>query len=60
MYHRREFVEAGGLIFYGVNGPDPFRRAAGPIHNILKGFKPADIAVEQPTKFEMFDQPQDG
>jgi putative ABC transport system substrate-binding protein len=53
MHGNRESVEAGGLIYYGSNIPDLFRRAAELVDKILRGAKPADIPVEQPTKFDL-------
>jgi putative ABC transport system substrate-binding protein len=53
MYTAREFAEAGGLIVYGVIYPDLYRRAAEYVDRILRGAKPAELPVQQPTKFEL-------
>jgi putative ABC transport system substrate-binding protein len=53
MLRSREWVEAGGLVSYGPNWPDQWRRAADYIDKILRGAKPSDLPVEQPTKFNL-------
>jgi putative ABC transport system substrate-binding protein len=52
MYQVSEYVESGGLVTYGVSTPNLWRRAATYVDKILRGAKPAELPVEQPTKFE--------
>src|SRR5262249_26087066 len=53
IYYGRDFVDSGGLISYGVDYVDQYRRAASYVDRILKGEKPADMPVQAPTKYEL-------
>ena len=53
MHGSRDYVETGGLMSFGANFPDQFRRSADYVDKILRGAKPANIPVEQPTKFDL-------
>jgi putative ABC transport system substrate-binding protein len=53
MYSSRVFIASGGLMFYGIDDSNQFRQAASYVDRILRGATPADLPVQQPTKFEL-------